>query len=77
MKKESTSPKGLLLSAFIVSFTILSLPTQMKNISPQYTTFGSQSFFDSVTMKYEKCSLQMINMMSSCTMSVIASMLNK
>ena len=76
-------PQALLLMAFLMNLLILVLNTQMMVLSPQYSTFGSQTFLDDQNNKH-LCSLSQIhtdsnlkNTSNSCRISNLSSFTNR
>ena len=74
-RKRASAPQGLLAAAIITMLCILALNFELLTLAPQYTSFGSQTFFNSTTKVISPCSIQFP--VKNCTMTQIASLVNR
>ena len=72
MKKNETSPQGLILISFSMTLMIFSLILEIINLSPRYSTFGNQLQKDN-----SLCQLNNKNNNNTCIMSNISKFSNK
>ncbi len=52
IRPRNTKPQGLLFLCFILMFIVLALNVVIYQITPQYSTFGSQHYIVSISKKY-------------------------
>eukprot|EP01091_Cochliopodium_minus_P010736 TRINITY_DN2916_c0_g1_i1.p1 TRINITY_DN2916_c0_g1~~TRINITY_DN2916_c0_g1_i1.p1 ORF type:complete len:445 (-),score=91.87 TRINITY_DN2916_c0_g1_i1:43-1377(-) len=75
VQRGTTAPQGLLAAAVICMLCILAFNFELLTLAPQYSSFGSQTFYNSTTQTVVKCSIQMPS--QNCTMTQLASLVNR
>ena len=75
IKRSGTPPQGLLAAAVITMLCILAFNFELLTLAPQYSSFGSQTYFNSTTGVVSRCSIQMPP--KNCTMTQLASLINR
>jgi len=75
IKKKGTAPQGLLFTAIILMFSILSLNMEVTTLAPQYANFGTQMFYNETANELQRCSLDAPP--GNCTMTQIGTIINR
>jgi len=78
IRKDSTLPNALLVIGFMTCIMVLALSLQMISLSPQYTSFGHQEYFNQGTRTHNRCSLNKITgPTGDCQISNISAFFHK
>jgi len=74
IKRKATAPQGLLFTAILLMFAILSLNMEITTIAPQYANFGSQVYKNVTDGDLHPCSFDAPT--GSCTMTQIGTIVS-
>ena len=75
IEKGATAPQGLVMAAIFTMLCILAFNFELVTLAPQYSSFGSQTFFNETTKQVLACSIQLPP--QNCTMTQLASLVNR
>jgi len=75
IRRASSPPQGLLLTAIILMLSVLSLNMEITTLAPQYATWGSQTYFSPKVNKTIPCDFNSV-IDKDCYMTQISSFVN-